>query len=325
LCYYYLTCFENEWSVRKTILHTKCLILKSVLHTGCTPVTSQHYLLSYLSRPQRLYFCVYKQKHLGQSQGNSTRRTQTLSSGIGPSRSLHLFLDSMLLLGLRWRCHSQADGKQHWRWPCSSGRRRVFSSLEKYSVPLDPHTERCHYSWAGLQRTLQKTGFQQHLSFVLFLQSMLGGSSPALSLTWTDNVNSPTGLAAASRTWHSGAEPEPLLLTPTLEFFSPDLSIGTFEGHIPQDRCSLATPQLCTDDPGISKYKVPIRYLSPVSSRVHFHHSWAESTSSSQTNKSWEPWTNTMSAVPWNWNKFVTDSAVKIFLFPGMGYGENIQ
>ena len=102
---------------------------------------------SYLSRSQRLCFHGHSQEHPGQSQGNATRRTQPQSSEIGLSTSDHL---PLLPSGWRGRLHSRADDTQHWHWPWSSGRHRVFSILQKYSSPLAPHTERCHFSWAGL-------------------------------------------------------------------------------------------------------------------------------------------------------------------------------
>ena len=110
--------------------------------------------LFYLSRSLRLCFHEHNQECQGQSQSNSTRKTQPLSSEIDLPISDHFLPKSMLLLESRWQLHNQAVDKQHWHWPYSSVWRRVVSSFQKYSSPLVPHTERCHFSWAELLCTL---------------------------------------------------------------------------------------------------------------------------------------------------------------------------
>ena len=100
----------------------------------------------YLSRSQRPCCHGNSQDHPGQSQDNSTGRTQPPSSEIGLLRSDHLLPPSMVLWGWRWQFHSQADDKQHWHWPDSSGRHRALSIVQKCSSPPAPHNERSHLS-----------------------------------------------------------------------------------------------------------------------------------------------------------------------------------
>ena len=72
-------------------------------------------------------------------------------------------------------------------------------------------------------------------------------------------------------TGHSGADPELRLLPLTPELFSPDPAIGLSEGHVSEDRHSLATLQFCTDDLGSGECEVPIRHWGPGFSRIHFY------------------------------------------------------
>ena len=104
------------------------------------------FTLSYLSRSQRPCCHENSRNHPGQSQGNSTGKTQPPNSEIGLLRSGHLCPPSVVLWGWRWQLHSQADDRQHWHWPDSSGRHRALSIVQKSSSPPAPHTERSRLS-----------------------------------------------------------------------------------------------------------------------------------------------------------------------------------
>ena len=78
-------------------------------------------------------------------------------------------------------------------------------------------------------------------------------------------------VTSAPWTGHSEAEPELRLLPLTPELFSPDPGTGLSEELMSQDRHSLATPQLCTDDLGSGEGEVPIRHWDPVFFRIHFY------------------------------------------------------
>jgi hypothetical protein len=105
--------------------------------------------------------------------------------------------------------------------------------------------------------------------------------SPDPHLTWTDNLSSSTVGTHAPWTRHSGADPEFRLLHLTPELLSPDLAMRLSEGHVFQDRHSLAASQLCTDDLGSGECKVPVRHWDPVLFGMHFNSPRARSSSSS--------------------------------------------
>ena len=110
--------------------------------------------------------------------------------------------------------------------------------------------------------------------------------SPDPHLTWTGNLSSSTVVTHAPWTGHSGADPELRLLPLTPELLSPDLAIRLSEGHVFQDRHSLAASQLCTDDLGSGECEIPIRHWDPGFSRMYFYTPWAGSIPSKQTHRS---------------------------------------
>ena len=110
------------------------------------PVYQQPFPFSHLSRSQRPCCHGNSQNYPGQSQGNSTGKTQSPNSEIGLLRSGHLCPPSVVLWGWRWQLHSQAVDRQHWHWPESSGRHTALSIVQKCSSPPAPHTERSRLS-----------------------------------------------------------------------------------------------------------------------------------------------------------------------------------
>uniref|UniRef100_A0A8C6EF83 SRCR domain-containing protein n=1 Tax=Moschus moschiferus TaxID=68415 RepID=A0A8C6EF83_MOSMO len=142
--------------------------------------------LSYLSRSQRPC-CHGNSQHLpGQSQDNSTGRTLSPSSEIGLLRSDHLLLQTVVFLGWRWRLHSRADDRQHWRWPDSSGRHRALSIVQKCSSPPAPHTERsCFFLFFNPTRPL--------------IIAVSAGNQTQVLPQCNDSVSEPAGSAASEQ------------------------------------------------------------------------------------------------------------------------------
>ena len=133
------------------------------------PVYQQPFPFSHLSRSQRPCCHGNSQNYPGQSQGNSTGKTQSPNSEIGLLRSGHLCPPSVVLWGWRWQLHSRADDRQHWHWPDSSGRHTALSIVQKCSSPPAPHTERSRLSWAGLLSSLVEGDRISAKSFFFFL------------------------------------------------------------------------------------------------------------------------------------------------------------
>ena len=251
------------------------------------PVYQQPFPFSHLSRSQRPCCHGNSQNYPGQSQGNSTGKTQSPNSEIGLLRSGHLCPPSVVLWGWRWQLHSQAVDRQHWHWPESSGRHTALSIVQKCSSPPAPHTERSRLSWAAIPSTLlEEDRISAKSHDFLTPNREYREVSPDLHLTWTGNLNSSTVVTHAPWTGHSGADPELRLLPFTSELFSPDLAIRLSEGHVFQDRHSLAASQLCTDDLGSGECEIPIRHWDPFFSRMYFYTPWAGSIPSKQTHRS---------------------------------------